>query len=110
MLGEGSTVRVYREGTRREKWLREEDGAAAGTIITAPALTTRKRKESVFGLGHPVVERNLHHFWTPVQKSELLAATSPQCQPTTLTEEKDLYRIEHTLSTCFTRFTGRDHR
>jgi len=37
-------------------------------------------------------------------------ATSPQCQPTTHTKEKDLDRIEHTLHTSLIRFTGRDHR
>jgi hypothetical protein len=39
-----------------------------------------------------------------------MASTSPQCQPTTHTKEKDLDRFEHTLHTSFTRFTGRDHR
>ena len=38
------------------------------------------------------------------------SGTSPPCQPTTHTKEKDLDRIERTLCTSFTRFTGRDRR
>jgi hypothetical protein len=37
-------------------------------------------------------------------------STSPQCQPTTDTKEKDLDHFEHTLYTSHTCFTGKNHR
>jgi hypothetical protein len=42
--------------------------------------------------------------------SEPRTATSPQCELTAHTKEKDLDGIEHILYTCFTGFAGRDHR
>jgi hypothetical protein len=37
----------------------QDESAVSRTIWAAPALTTRKRRDSVSGLGHPVVERDL---------------------------------------------------
>src|SRR6516162_1608814 len=48
-----------------------------------------------------------HHFWTDVQKLGPLAARSPQCQPTTDSNDIDLEPIEHPLYTCHTVITDR---
>jgi len=108
----------------REIGSEQPERAASGTIRAAEPLPPEKRDSPSPALGSQKLNAICYHpsclFCIPRQKlnitcghlsksSESLAATSPQCQRTTVPKEKDLDRIEHPLRNAYTSFTGRDH-